>query len=345
MGISRRAFLSTSSLAAAGIVSGRVFGAAAEPKNEQAFAWGSLIHLGRNLWAESDAADHLRFDEELWRKLSADYRACGVNMILLDLAEGLVYPSHPELAVRGSWPADKLRDEIRRLRGMGFEVIPKVNLSTAHDTWLGPYERMVSTQKYYEVVNDILRDVSEIFDRPRLFHLGWDEEEKEYFQKTYQITIMRQGDLWWNDLFRFADTVADLGSRPWIWSDKVWYDRDEFYRKMPKSILQSPWFYGHKNTPVDPKATKDVVCYAELAQAGFDVLPCGGNCYNNNDNFRQTAEYCRKNLPNERVKGFLFATWCELTKKADKDKHGRTVADRHFASSGQIAEAIKAWNS
>lgn len=307
--------------------------------------WGVLVPLGRNLWGESAAADHLRFDERLWRRLSEEYRACGANLLVFDLAEGLEYPSHPELAVKGSWSADKLRDELRRLRGMGFEVVPKVNLSTAHDVWLGPYERMVSTAEYYAVVTDILKDVSEIFDRPRLFHLGWDEEEKDCYQKTYDYFVRRQGELWWQDLFRFANTVERLGSRPWIWCDQVWYDPEAFYRKMPKSILQSPWFYGYKGAPVDPRVSKDVVCYAELARAGYDILPCAGNCYDNNDNFRQTADYCRKNLPRERVKGFLYAAWCALTSDAKRDTHGRTNVERHFAGPGQVAAAIRAWQA
>ena len=307
--------------------------------------WGSLIPLGRNLWAESSAADRVRFDDGLWRRLADEYRECGVNLLLFDLAEGVVYPSHPELAVKGSWSADRLRDELHRLRGMGFEVAPKVNLSTVHDFWLGPYARMVSTPKYYEVVSDILRDVSEIFDRPRLFHLGWDEEERDYFQKTYDLMVMRQGELWWKDLLFFADTVERMGSRPWIWCDKVWYDPGEFYGRMPKGILQSPWFYGYKNSPVDPRVSKDVVCYSELAKAGYDIVPCGGNCYGNDDNFRQTAEYCRRSLPHERVKGFLFAAWSELTASERRDAHGRTAADRYFASVGQIASAIKEWST
>ena len=68
--------------------------------------------------------------------------------------EGIVLPSHPELAVKGSWSPDKMRDEIKRLNGLGLEVVPKLNFSATHDAWLKDYARMVSTQKYYEVVKD-----------------------------------------------------------------------------------------------------------------------------------------------------------------------------------------------
>ena len=62
-----------------------------------------LLHLGRNLWGESTAADHLRCEDAIWRECTELMADRGFNMVLIDLAEGLVYPSHPELAVKGSW--------------------------------------------------------------------------------------------------------------------------------------------------------------------------------------------------------------------------------------------------
>ena len=97
-------------------------------------------------------------------------------MLLLDLAEQIVYPSHPELAVKGSWAPERVCKELDRLRGLGLEPIPKLNFSTCHHFWLKEYSRMVSTPEYYKVCADVIRDVCEIFESPRLFHLGWDEE-------------------------------------------------------------------------------------------------------------------------------------------------------------------------
>ena len=69
-----------------------------------------------------------------------------------------------------------MRDEVVRLREMGLEPIPKLNFSTCHDAWLGPYARMVSTPQYYQVVKDLIAETIEMFGNPRLFHLGMDEE-------------------------------------------------------------------------------------------------------------------------------------------------------------------------
>ena len=64
----------------------------------------------------------MRFDEEVWRRVSGRFKAAGVNQIVIDLGEAVVYPSHPEIAVKGSWSVEKLRRELARLRAMGRVV-------------------------------------------------------------------------------------------------------------------------------------------------------------------------------------------------------------------------------
>ena len=59
-------------------------------------------------------------------------RKVRMNMVVIDLGEAIQYQSHPELAVKGSWPVEKFRKELARLRGMGLEPIPKLNFSTTH---------------------------------------------------------------------------------------------------------------------------------------------------------------------------------------------------------------------
>ncbi len=118
------------------------------------FKWIDLVHLGMKMWGDLPmkeppkrdgimtkvltdeeydaiwrnpdilAKDRVYFDELFWRELSKKLRDSGCNCILLDVGEALRYPSHPELAVKGSWAPEKLRNEILRLRDMGFGVFP-----------------------------------------------------------------------------------------------------------------------------------------------------------------------------------------------------------------------------
>ena len=73
-------------------------------------------------------ADHLRFDETVWRILTERMHKVGMNMVVIDLGEAIQYQSHPELAVKGSWPVEKFRKELARLRGDGAGTYPEAEL-------------------------------------------------------------------------------------------------------------------------------------------------------------------------------------------------------------------------
>lgn len=285
-----------------------------------AFIWGALWHLGTNMWSDIPVkawgncegeeqlrfackADHLRFDESVWGVLTDRMQAIGMNLVLIDLGEALQYESHPELAVKGSWTIERFRKELARLRAMGLEPIPKLNFSTGHDAWLKDYERQVSTPVYYKVCADLIREVCEIFDRPRFFHLGYDEETAAN-QAQYSMAIVRQGELWWHDFLFLAKQVEDQGVRPWIFADYYWSHPEDFLRRMPRSVLQSNWYYGTSF----PETYAEVKIYPELDKAGFEQIPVGSN-WSSDDNFRLLVDFSHKNISPERLKGFLMATW------------------------------------
>ena len=192
---------------------------------------------------------------------------------------------------------------------MGLEPIPKMNFSTAHDTWLKDYHRMVSTPDYYKVCIDIIRDVCEIFDHPRFLHLGYDEEAANH-QSSNLYCAMRQGELWWHDFLFFVKEVERHGVRPWIWSDYVWQHREEFFRRMPKSVLQSNWHYGGEFdfTKITTTCAARIRIYEDFDKAGFDQIPTGSN-WDCDTNFASTVKYCRSVCSPERLKGFLMTTW------------------------------------
>ena len=290
--------------------------------------WAFLVHLGYNFWSDTvprfwanhptpellknrGAADHLRFDEATWLRVSATLPAKGVNTVVIDLGEGLVYPSHPELAVRGSWSAEKLERELSRLRAMGLTPIPKLNFSTSHDTWLGEYGRMVSTPAYYRVVEDLICDVIEIFGKPPLFHLGYDEENAAN-QSQYELTVVRQGELWWHDFLHITGLVEKRGIRPWVWSDKLWHHPDEFLNRMPKSILQSNWYYeGEFDLSKDWPTKNRAKAFLTLERAGFDQVPTASNS-RNRDALRNMVSFCSREISPERLCGFLMTTWRKM---------------------------------
>jgi len=286
--------------------------------------WAFMVHLGCNCWADhtvdrwGDSAglqaeshspeDYMRFDDDEWQFITSRVAALGGNMVQIDLAEGLQYESHPELSAKGAWSKERLEREKRRLAVKGIELIPKLNFSTGHDTWLKEYHRMVSTPDYYRVCSDLIAEVSELFGKPRFFHLGYDEETI-HNQRASHFAVVRQGELWWHDFLWFNETVKKAGSRSWIWSDYGWRHRDEFLARMPRDVLQSNWYYYHIDGEQDKEHLERIAFFDELDKAGFDQIPCG-SAYSWKPNFTELVRYCRMHLAgSSRLKGFMLAPW------------------------------------
>ncbi len=290
--------------------------------------WGYLIHLSFNMWADRDAPDwdiehvssrpYLRFDDDLWHDLCDRMIQVGANMVVIDLGDGVQYQSHPEIAVKGAWTANRLRQELRTLRGLGIEPIPKLNFSTAHDTWLGPYSRCVSTDLYYQVCRDLISEVLDLFDGPRFFHLGMDEETAQH-QRHYQYAVVRQYDLWWHDLRLLVEAVERGGSRAWVWSDYVWDHPDAFYENMPRSVVQSNWYY--RSTFGADVAHCNA--YLGLEAHGYDQIPTGSN-WSCDENMAGTVEFCRQHIASERLLGFLQTVW-KPTLAVCREQHIRAL--------------------
>ena len=317
-----------------------------------------LLHLGHNMWCDwfppemevelrrnsdmkrSPLPDvELRSKTELWREATAHAAARGMNMIVVDIGEGIVYPSHPELAIKGSWTPDEMRAEIVRLNALGLEVVPKLNFSTTHNGWLKQYRRMLSTPVYYRICEDLIADVAEIFGRPRLFHIGFDEETANHQDQSGRclfITV-RKGECWWHDFLHIVRNSERNGMRPWMWSDYGW-DHPEFYSRCPKSVLMSNWYYDESNGGFDLETNrtsdhKRLKAFYDLEKCGFEQVPCGTNWVGwrrqrdgigADDVMGKLVALCRRVISPNRLKGFMMAPWssCDTREHLDFVKKG-----------------------
>lgn len=292
-------------------------------KNE--FMWATLVHLGTNLWFEEGnehgmdedklwkfpASKDLRFDRTVWENYILRMKECGVNTIVLDVADALKYDSHPEIAVNGAWTPDEMRAEIKRLNDMGIEVIPKLNFSSCHDEWLGVYSRMLSTPIYYQVCKDLIDEVCEIF-KPRFVHLGMDEEVFEN-QKDYDFVVIRQHDLWWHDFYYLVQCVENNGARAMMFSDHARHYPEEFVEKVPKSVVQCVWYYFNKfGDDMDEMCEVRVRPLKTLDEAGYDIFPTGSIEYFD-ENLLNLTKYCAENISKEHLLGFMQTTWESVT--------------------------------
>lgn len=294
------------------------------------FMWSALVHLSTNMWYEETdtkwigpnlwqipASSKMRFDMDIWKRYVQKLKDSGTNTIVIDMGDGVVYESHPELAIEGSLTKQAFADEISRLSDMGFTVIPKLNFSTTHDAWMKEYSRMVSTTPYYKLCDDLIDEVSELF-QSKYFHIGMDEEVYDN-QKTYNYVAIRQHELWWGDLYRLINRVERNGKRVMMWSDYARHRPDEFVQKCPKSVVQCVWYYFREfEEPLAPSNEIRVRPFEIFEKHGFDQVPGGSTCYFK-ENFELLTQYCKKTISDEHLLGFLQTSWASVT-PADEEK-------------------------
>lgn len=303
--------------------------------------WAHLVHLGSNMWNEEgntrgrehrstpSASPVLLFNRELWDSHMKALKNSGVNTLIIDLGEAMLFESHPELAVDGSFDRRAMLEEIERLRAMGFELVPKLNFSACHDAWLKDYSRMLSTPIYYRVCKDLIDEVCSVF-KPKYVHIGMDEETAGH-QKNFDIAIIRQFDLWWHDLYYFVDCVEKNNARAWVWSDYIWSHTDEYLAKMPKSVIQSNWYYSNKFDSSDEKYAVRLNSFKLLDEHGFDQVPTGSN-FSYSDNLELLTKYCKENISGEHLLGMMHSTW-------ERIDHG--WMDKHDEAARNLADVIK----
>ena len=92
--IGRREFLGAAAMAAGGALAGR---GAVPPAGKSDFIWAALLHMGTSMWSDQPvtswgpykgedlklvcAADHVRFDEKVWRTVTDRMVQVGMNIV------------------------------------------------------------------------------------------------------------------------------------------------------------------------------------------------------------------------------------------------------------------------
>ena len=203
--------------------------------------WALMVHLSMNEW--DTVYPQLQFDGQMWDWLLEEAPKQGFNYILLDVGDGIQFHSHPEISVSDAWSHRRVHKELARCREKGLTVIPKLNFSSFHCNWLKQYARMISSDIYYRVAADLIREVYEVFEHPAYIHLGMDEEDIN-MAKRREYAICRHGNLYWHDLRYLCDCVADTGAKAAIWYDAAFVNPEEYRKRFDvDEVLLCPWYY------------------------------------------------------------------------------------------------------
>ena len=316
---------------------------------ENQMMWSYLIHLSNHLWDDPLSGprgayrapaweDNNNTDLEVWDEVIQALGTYKFNTVIIDVCDAVQYDSHPEVSAPDAWSKDFMKKKLDEIRALGITPIPKLNFSTCHDIWLSPYDRMISTPTYYQVCADLIKEVCELFDYPKYFHLGMDEEVDKY-QKNYAISIVRNAKLWVHDLHFLVAEVEKHGARPMTWGGMIKVHREAFEKEITRDIIVCPGFYGRylnpgekANYPQDPGSYYGPDLFKQYEQYGYDLMPTCST-WNYHRNQEQTMGFCKNEIDPKQLAGIMTASWLHtkprerygLLHDAEKYYHARKV--------------------
>ena len=286
--------------------------------------WAFLIHLGSNMWAKKGTTwgrkihpedfcykDEMYCDKEVWRKVVDFLPAQGINTLVIDIGEGLLLDSHPEIATKGAWTKEEMKAEILRLKEMGIKCIPKYNFSCRHNAWMGEWAYRVGTPEFYDMCKDIIEEVIDVFDTPEFFHLGLEEEEAT---NEHEINVCRSPERKYKDALMLFDVCRAKGVRPWIWLDLETFGGEEgLSEKLPRDVVVSIWYYGTvHNTGKEETANPMVRVIKKLDDLGYDQIPTSST-WSWHCNSKDLMTYCKMYCNNGSIIGHMTASWMLTT--------------------------------
>ena len=289
--------------------------------NKKEKMWAILLRLGVNTNAKPgdcrpyEMEDEFRYheklfcDKETWRKVTEYLPTKGINTVVIDINEGVKLDSHPELAVPGSWEKAELKEELRRLRTLGLNPIPKFDFSCAHNAWLKEYAYQIGTPVYRQVCEDIVRETIEIFEKPEFFHLGMDRDDTSH-QKYSPVRIVRSWKQKTEDACALFDVCLENGVRPWIWLNaknvEEYGGEERFKTNIPKEVLISNGCHMSVHpADVDETLSPNTALFNKLDEWGYEQVPVGQR----RDwlpNVIQTLRYGKGHVSEKSIQGYMI---------------------------------------
>ena len=259
---------------------------------------GFLIHISHYdpEWCKVKSREK-PFDLDLGLEIVDTMREVGLNLLIIDCADGVRYKSHPELTRKYTVPITHLEELANRAQEKGIEVVPKLNFSQSgyhqHNDWFRPHNKLFDNDEYWRIAFEIIDEIIQTCHPRRYFHIGMDEDhDRAHSQYIEAILRLRSG-------------LKERGLRTIIWNDSSYGGRVLVHaekslvaeKKIPKDIVQVLWDYSN----VQPKIIH------RLVQEGFEVWGAPGPSAEKVLKWRQT-------ILDYGGKGLLLTMWIPCSK-------------------------------
>ena len=228
---------------------------------------GFLLHVSHYdpVWWRRKAREK-PMDLKLAGEIIDAMAEAGMNLLVIDVADGVRFKSHPELRRPYSITMGQQKRLADRARKRGLEVVPKLNFAQSHlhghNHWFRPYHRLFDSDEYWDRGFELIDELVETCKPERFFHVGMDEDhDRSCAQYLQAILTLHAG-------------LKERGLRTVIWKDEQTYAAADVHReksraaenKLPRDIVQVPWHYNTVLTAV----------LRRLARKGFEVWGAPG---------------------------------------------------------------------
>jgi hypothetical protein len=206
---------------------------------------GFMLHMSHYdpVWAARKSREK-PMDVNLALEIVDAMAEVDMNLLVIDLADGVKYKSHPDLVRPYTVPMATLRKIARRAQKRGIEVVPKLNFAGSglnqHTHWLRPYHRPFDGKEFWRRAFLLIDEAIDACKPARYFHIGMDEDH-------------------WHSLRQYAETINVLdqgikarGLHTVMWKDCQDYSSAEACKeksrasesKIAKDVIQVPWGYA-----------------------------------------------------------------------------------------------------
>lgn len=186
-----------------------------------------------------------------------------MNTLILDVEDGVVFASHPELRRPHSLPMESLRRIVRAAHAKGIDVVPKVNFSRGvtfdHNAWMSPYDKLDDTDAYWRVAFDVIDELIRETKPRQYFHIGMDEDTARSPEAYVRASTVLDAH------------IRGRGLRAVMWNDSAQvFDKASRWRsveqRLPRTLIQVLWDYHDLQFEG----------IAHLRRLGFDVWAAPG---------------------------------------------------------------------
>ncbi|MBA7499502.1 MAG: hypothetical protein GH144_01630 [Clostridia bacterium] len=263
---------------------------------------GFLIHISHYdpTWCKVKSREK-PFDLDLGLEIIDTMSEVGLNLLVIDCADGVRYKSHPELARKYTVPMTHLEELVNRAQEKDIEVVPKLNFSQSrhhqHNDWFRPHNDLFDNDNYWRIAFEIIDEIIQVCRPRRYFHIGMDEDHDRAHSQYIEAILKLQSGLKERGLRTIIWNDSSHGGKMLVHAEKSLVAE----KKIPKDIVQVLWDYSN----VQPKIIR------RLIKEGFQVWGAPG------PNAEKVLKW-REAILHYGGKGLLLTMWipCSLSNRS-----------------------------